>query len=415
MIANLPIARSPAVRGFFLAASAITIAIMFWAHAMQVSGDSRGFSPIFFLLFTRYDYPAASALLLVLLASIFVSDSAPLRRIVHWLGTHPGTTAIAVAVILSAGTLVVYRNHPVSMDEYAALFQSRVFAAGHITGRFPPQLLNWLIPGHFQDDFLDVSRATGHVVSAYWPTFSLLMTPFTWLGIPWACNPVISALTVLALHRLAMLTFEDPAAAGLVVLLTLASPVFFADGISFYSMPAHLLANCVYAVLLVRPTRARALAAGVVGSIALTLHNPIPHLLFALPWLYWIARRKDGARLFAWLCVGYLPLCLALGAGWFALTSHLMHSGVAPHAAAAGGGWRNIMSAFGLPDSALLRARVVALAKIWLWATPGLLLLACAGAWRWRRHPICRLLVDSAALTFVGYLFVPFDQGHGWG
>ncbi|MGG2305238.1 hypothetical protein ACE4Z6_27835, partial [Salmonella enterica] len=82
--------------------------------------------------------------------------------------------------------------------------------------------------------------------------------------------------------------------AGLAILLTVASPVFFANGISYYSMPAHLFANALYALLLIDPTPRRAFAAGLLGSIALTLHNPVPHLLFALPWIGWLALRPGG-------------------------------------------------------------------------------------------------------------------------
>ena len=39
---------------------------------------------------------------------------------------------------------------------------------------------------------------TGRIVTAYWPSFALVLAPFTWLGIPWACNPLLSAGTVLA-------------------------------------------------------------------------------------------------------------------------------------------------------------------------------------------------------------------------
>ena len=119
---------------------------------------------------------------------------------------------------------------------------------------------------------------------------------FTWAGIPWACNPVISALTLIVVHRLALAVFNDHEAAGIALLLTVASPVIFADGISYYSMPAHLLANSLYALLLIQPTPRRAFAAGVVGAIALSLHNPVPHVLFAAPWLMSIAARPDRVR-----------------------------------------------------------------------------------------------------------------------
>ena len=127
--------------------------------------------------------------------------------------------------------------------------------------------------------------------------------------------------------------FDDREAAGFASLLTIASPVIFADGISYYSMPAHLLANSVFALLLVRPTPPRAALAGVVGSLALALHNPVPHMLFAPPWLVWIATRRGGMRLFASLIAGYVPLCALLGLGWFLFSGHLLREGLASVAA----------------------------------------------------------------------------------
>jgi len=371
------VARSTSARALFLATAVITAGILLWAHFLLLRGDLHDLEPIFFALFTVFDYPAAVCALLILLTAVFVPGRLSFRPLLCWLGDHPGIVAAVTAVVLCAGTLVIYQNHPLSMDEYAPFFQSQAFAAGHLTGRFPTPLLDWLIPEHFQDFFLDVSHATGEVASGYWPSFALLLTPFTWLGIPWACNPVISALTLVAVHRLAYKIFGDRESAGLALLLTLASPVFFANGISYYSMPAHLLASTVYALLLVQPTDRKAFAAGVLGSVALTLHNPVPHMLFALPWLVWIGRRENGLPLLCWLSAGYLPLCLLLGVGWFWFTGHLMHEGMnAPGSAGTADDLQRVSVAFGLPSPTILLASLIGLAKVWLWAVPGLLVLA---------------------------------------
>jgi hypothetical protein len=60
-------------------------------------------------------------------------------------------------------------------------------------------------------------------------------------------------------------------------------------------------------------------------------------------------------------------------------------------------------------------ARLIGIAKTWVWAVPGLMILAAAGAVRWRHDALCRLFTASALLTILGYFFVPVDQGHGWG
>ncbi|HVW68667.1 MAG TPA: hypothetical protein VHB68_06805 [Steroidobacteraceae bacterium] len=410
-------ASSRDARTLFLCTALLTAAILWWIKDFAATHGAARLSPIFVSLFTVLDYPAAVCTLLIAVAAALVPGKYTFRPLLGWIEDHTWPIAGVVCVVMCIGTLQVYLNHPLTQDEFAPYFQSQVFAAGHLTGRFPPRLVDWLVLPTYQDHFFFVSHSSGRIVSAYWPAFALLLTPFTFLGIPWACNPVISALTLPVIRRLALRIFADRETAGLAVLLTLASPVFWADGISYYSMSAHLLANCVFALLLLDPTARRALATGFVGSIALTLHNPVPHLLFAVPWILAVARRQDGAKLTGCLFAGYLPLSFLLGLAWAAFSGSLVHAGGASavQAASSDGVLSRVTSVFSLPDSSILLARWVGIVKVWVWAVPGMVLLALAGAWRWRRNPHCRLFVISALTTLLGYVLVPVDQGHGWG
>ena len=418
MLTNSPVVRSAGARILFLVSAILTVAILLWIHHLRHAGAS-GLTPIFFILFAYDDSGATILALLTLVVAAMLPARSHVHAAFRWAGEHAAIVALTSLIVLCIGALVVYHDHPLCMDEYAAYFQSQIFAAGHLTGRFPAAQLDWLIPHPFQNLFLNVSHSSGDVASGYWPSHALIMAPFTLLGIPWACNPVLSALTLLVIHRLALHMFADIEAAGFALLLTAASPVFFAMGISFYSMPAHLLANCVYALLLVRPTVWKAFAAGMVGAVALTLHNPVPHLLFAIPWLIWIVSRKGGVRLLAALCLGYLPLCALLGIGWFELTNHLRAAGVTATAAAQDldpvSRLTAMLAVFEWPTATVWLARAIGVAKIWVWAVPGLLTLACYGAVRERRNHLCLLLAASALTTLIGYVLVPQDQGHGWG
>jgi hypothetical protein len=417
MLSSLPVVRSASARFLFLGTALITGVLLQWANQLSPTGAAKELTPIFFRLFTIGDYGGANCALLILLAAALFPARYSLRPVLLWIGNHPVLIAATSAIILSCGALVVYQNSRLCMDEYSQFFQSQIFATGHLAAQFPIPLLNWLIPPGFQDFFLNVSHSSGRVASAYWPSFALLLTPFTWLGIPWACNPVISALTLLSVHRLALRIFADRESAGLAVLLTVASPVFFAEGISYYSMPAHLLANTLFVLLLLDPTPRRAFAAGVIGSVALTLHNPVPHMLFAAPWIVSILRRPGGLPIAGLLFAGYVPLCVLLGLGWFFFSSNLTHEGVKllSGESSTADTLLRMGSAFALPTYTILLARVIAIAKLWLWAVPGLLVLAGFGAWKWRRNNVCLLLVASALLTLVFYIFIPADQGHGWG
>jgi hypothetical protein len=416
VLTDSPVLRAAGPRILFLAGAAVTVAIFQWMTYLRVSGTLHGLSTIFYVLFAYGDYLPTACELLILLAAVFIAPKIPVRVLLRVVGERPGTAVAIAAVVLSIGAIAVYHDHPLSMDEYAAYFQSQVFAAGHLTGQFPLRQRDWLIPPGFQNFFLTISSDSGQVASSYWPAHALILAPFTALGIPWACNPVLSALTALTIHRLAIYMFADTEAAGLAVLLTVCSPVFFGTGISYYSMPAHLFANSLYALLLARPDPRRALAAGFVGSIALCLHNPLPHMLFAAPWLIWIATRRGGVRLFALLCLGYLPLCLILGVGWFELINHLRNAVPDPGSHSSTADLiKSTLSVFSPPTATALLARFIGVAKIWVWAVPGLLILAGYGAVRWRHNSLCLLFAASAVVTLVGYIFFPADQGHGWG
>lgn len=418
MLQSLAVVRSPSARALFLGSAALSLGVLLLADNLSQVPSSRELASIFRFLFEVGDSQGAACALGVLaIAALLSTSSLSVRPVLRWVGNNHLIVAITTFIVLSLGSLVIYQNSRLSMDEYAQFFQSQVFAAGHISGQFPTPLINWLIPQIFQGSFFNVSSVTGAISSGYWPSFALLMTPFTWLGIPWACNPTISALTVLTLHRLADRLFDSAESAGLVVLLTLASPVFFGDGISYYSMPAHMLANCAFTLLLIDVTPRRALIAGLLGSVALTIHNPVPHLAYAIPWIISIARRPGGLPNVLLLLAGYIPLCLYLGIGWFLFSSHLAHEGftLAHGQTGIDDSFSQIVSIVSLPTAGILLARVIGLAKLWTWSVPGLLLVACYGSWKWRANRNCVLIGISALLTFFVYFLVPVDQGHGWG
>jgi hypothetical protein len=417
MFAKWTLIRFTEARALFLTSAAITAGVMVLANNISRVPAAAHLTSIFKTLFGGYDFQAAGCELALLLVAICTPCWNSRRTILRWLGLHPLLVAIFTAAFLSVSSRLVYQNARLSMDEYAQFFQSQIFASGHLSGHFPTALIDWLIPLGFQNYFLDISKVTGEVASAYWPSFALLLTPFTWLGIPWACNPIISGMTIWSIHRLAMRIFDNSESAGIAVLFTIASPVFFADGVSYYSMPAHLLASTVFALLMIEATPRRAFAAGLVGSVALTLHNPVPHMLFAAPWIIWHLGRAGSLRVTLSLTAGYLPLCLLLGFGWFLHVSHLAHDGVvvANGASAFEDSLSQVYAIVSFPTSTVLLARAVGVAKIWVWSVPCLVLLASYGGWKWRRNRCCILLSSSALLTLAMYLLIPVDQGHGWG
>src|SRR5207248_1816449 len=93
--------------------------------------------------------------------------------------------------------------------------------------------------------------------------FSLILVPFTLLGIPWACNPVLASLSLVLIGKLASRLTSDARAGGWAMLFALGSPGFVGMALSYFSMIAHLFLNLLFGwLLLERSARRLALAPG---------------------------------------------------------------------------------------------------------------------------------------------------------
>jgi hypothetical protein len=365
---------------------------------------------VFEYLFFRNEPQAAWLAIAVVLASAALARWGRVPgSVVSRLAADPRAFVAGVSLVLAAAALLVYRAHPLSMDEYTPLFQARVFARGRLAGQVPPDLVPRLIPP-FTRWFIEAAPS-GAMLSAYWPGFALLLTPFVWIGCPWLLNPLLGGATLLLAWRIAGRLWPGTSAAGWAVLLTAASPAFSVNAISFYSLTAHLAASLCFAALVIED---RLFLAGVIGSLAVVLHNPLPHTLFALPWIAWLAWRPGRLRNLLVLALGYMPGVIVLAGGWMWFRARVTHP-----VETQGGVLKGIVvfahNVFAAPSLDLLLARTMNLAELASWAVPLLLPLAVLGFVRCRADARVRLLALSALLTLAGYAFVVYDQGHGWG
>lgn len=372
--------------------------------------SSVSFSPIFQFLLTAYDAQIAWISIAVCSLAALWNRPRLILKLVDLLASRPIGLSIIVVMLIASGSIFIYHGHPLCMDEYAAVFQSKIFASGRLFAQLPPAAISWLFVPGFNGVFLIASPDSGRAIEGYWPGFSLLLAPFEFLDAPWLCNALLGGLAIYLIYRVTLDITGDRRAAGWATLFGLASGAFWANAISLYSMQAHLTLNLLFVWLLMNPTSKRALAAGFVGSLALVLHNPFPHMLFALPWIVKFARNKDERRYLSPLAIGYVPIVVGVGLGWVAFRNSIAPD---PHDLQTIG--EVVRGTFKLPGSAILNMRVAALAKMSVWAVPGLFVIAVFSYLRHRRDPRIGLLAQSAALTFVGYLFVKLDQGHGWG
>lgn len=416
----------PGARG--LAAACLIVGVVSIVFFLDYAGfptEPARYRVLQYLVATQDVHAALVLMGLVLLAGIS-SSRVPALRLLDFIARHPWKVAAIAFGALCLGALYVEHNHPLAQDEYAALFQSRVFAAGRLTGRFPPELLGHLIPPIYLNQFLYGSFATGEVASAYWPGFALLLAPFSFLHVPWACNPLLASLALVLMAKIATRLGGEPRAGGWAMLLALASPGFTGMALTYFSMTAHLLLNLVFAWLLLERTPRRLMLAGAVGSLALLLHNPLPHTLFALPWIAWLALQPTRRRDLLALAAGYAPATALVGLGWPIVLAGLQGNaniGLFPfddnpfhRLVNFFWGWHiKLRTALAMPSEDVRATRLVEMLRLWNWAVPGLALLAAAGWWLKRHNPVVLLLGASLLATAAGYLFIGFTQGYGWG
>ncbi|MFI4891526.1 MAG: hypothetical protein ACHQIL_13430 [Steroidobacterales bacterium] len=404
---------------FVIGTLAVSVLALIQTYLSRWPGRGRLYYPIFDRLFTYTDNRGAAVeILVVLLACAVPAIRRAGARLAVAMGANPGWTAGATFVVVALGARFAYHATPFSMDESVQVSQAYAFAGGSLSWIVPPDLLDRMIPIGFRNYFYIVNQTTGQTASAYWPGFAALLTPFVWADVPWLLNPALTAASLLLIHAICVRLLGDKDAGGWAMLFALGSVQFTINGMSYYSMPAHLALNLLYAWLLLDGRPSHALLAGLVGGFALVLHNPVPHVLFAIPWLIWLLRdpRRWGALVAA--AVGYIPIGLVVGFVW---PLYLGSFGPTPAAATAhsdvGTLWlmiyTKLTSVIALPDFPMVCARLYATWKIWIWSVPGLLLLAIQGA-RVVRGPIL-LFGASAAVTYAFYWLVPLDQGHGWG
>ena len=123
----------------------------------RVIFSSLRFTPIFQLLLAVYDPQSAGLAVLLCLVAALWTRSAPIHSLADRLGRHAVAASAASVALLACGAIFVYHDYPLAMDEYAPVFQSKVFAMGHIAAQFPARLIPWLIAPGFNGMFMIAS------------------------------------------------------------------------------------------------------------------------------------------------------------------------------------------------------------------------------------------------------------------
>lgn len=323
-----------------------------------------------------------------------------------------GMVALLVAVAALVGGRVVYRNYGLSMDEFMAGFDARIFATGRLLAPVAPE---WrpFVDGLQPIFRLPVSQGAAWA-SAYLPVNAAFLSLFAAPGFPWAASALWAGVSILAIHGLARRMWPGRRDAAWVAALLLASSTqLLVTAMTPYAMSAHLALNLVWLWLFLRGGRGGHLAAAGVAGLACGLHQLIFHPLFAAPFVLqlWLARR--------WRVAAFHTAAYALiGLFWtFYAGLALRLSGVEPagtvgaaHLAQQVAG---LLSTFDLTGVALMAKNLL---RFIAWQNPLAIALFVLGfGAALRRGGVLQALAAGFLLTLAAvFVLLPF-QGHGWG
>ena len=128
-------------------------------------------------------------------------------------------------------SLVVFRNHPFSLDEYNYLYQAEIFSSGHISLHFNKDLL-----ALFEKHTVFVN---GNLFSKYPPGFSFILVPGVKLGVPGLINPLLSSAALVLIYLMAD-QLVGSLYALFAALLIISNSYFLGYAASYFSQPSSM-------------------------------------------------------------------------------------------------------------------------------------------------------------------------------
>ena len=326
------------------------------------------------------------------------SDGGTVRDGKPW---HAAVLAAVVFGLTTAGTWAVMHRFPLAMDEFVAEFQARIFAAGGVTVSVPPEWQQ-LAPG-LRPTYVGIEPNGAYWTSSYWPVYSGIRALFLLANADAILNPLFAAVSVMLVFACARRMWpDDSSLAWLAAAFLASSSQLLFMSMTAFSMPAHLCFALLWLYALLRDDRAGWIAAPIIGVLALGLHNPFPHALFAAPFLLQVVTRKR------WGWIAYFAVVYGIGiAAWLAWMLKWQSPLRGPIPA---------HQLFELPGVAMLLTQGLSFSIFLTWQTPLLAVLFVVStlAWRWLSGTE-RCLVAGVLLSFAFHTFLYTSQGHGWG
>jgi hypothetical protein len=394
------------LRTWLLTVAGLSVALVYGLRIHFGNTQSR-----FFLL---QDLPLVG-LCLVLTAGLGFVRS-PAKRWTRAASAAPAAWALGltalVAILGVAGAPLIFNGYTLSLDEFMANFDARIFAHGQLMARIDPE---WRpLVGALQPMF--VLEPPGFWASGYLPVNAAVRALASLAGLEGLVNPFWSSLSVLLAHAVARQLWpaRPMMALGAATLLATSAQLLIMS-MTAYAMPAHLALNLLWLWCFLRGGRLGHAAAIVVAFFACGLHQLVFHPLFAAPFVLqlWLDRRWRLAGLYsgayaaiALFWIEYWPLDMRL-------------TGVPAVAAGAFGDGHFLSLALSLLAHIKLEntgEMAQSLVRFVSWQNPLTTPLALAGslaAIRAKGH--LRALTLGVLLTIFAMLVLEPTPVHGWG
>jgi hypothetical protein len=380
-------------------------------YAWRVSGGSEAF------FFWRQDLPILGVMLAAT-AGLGLAPAAVLARLrlptdrIGWLWVCG--LALVCAVAGFVGVSLVFGGYTLSLDEYLANFDARIFASGRLVA---PVSEEWqsLVPA-LQPMYTLPVPDDDFWVSGYLPINAAMRGLAGLVGAADLVNPLLSAFAVVAVYAVGrQLWPQQPRIALTAGLLLGTSAQVIVMSMTSYAMSAHLAFNLAWLWLFLRGGRLGHAGALVVGFLACGIHQLAFHPLFAAPFVLqlWLDRR--------WALAGLYTLAYAaIGGFWFEYWHILLRvvGATESDAGALGAAWElgrvvDVLRGVRFDNLGQMGESLVRFVS-WqsLLAAPLALAGAVAG---WRAKGTLRALVLGIFLTLLAMLILEPTPVHGWG
>jgi hypothetical protein len=340
-------------------------------------------------------------------------------RVRRGVARTQGSRALPRRIVLGLATFclacgvgfLVLQDFPNSSDENSYLTQARIFATGRLWVQAPP------MPDFFEARSFVMDEARGRFFAKAFPGWAAILSLGVRAGVPWALNPLLSAMTViLAGWAGAKLLGRhgELAVVGIIVL----TPFFLLNAASYYNHPATALLVVLFLAATIRLAEGAGLVwavlAGLASGAALWI-RPGSALALTLPFFLWLGWKWLREGRWGVLVTATAPVLLAL-AGLALYNRSLFGSA--------------LRTGYDVYDPQDIRAGLGMdhlvitgwwLLKLLFWLVPGslagLFFLARGRGWRewFRKEPILVLMALSLAGLVLTYLLFQNKGGNEYG